>query len=128
MGKKLSLEEVQAILNDPTAALLASVGLPQICTRLDKAVGLVLWGLTGDDVPVWDDWKGGEEFLQVDFPRQGEYVRSVLYFRYPRPEGGYRYAVDVVKETWTGDMFHSDLCVNVRTDEAFAEAIWPLPY
>ena len=130
MEKKHSLAEVQAILEDPTPALLAALDLPQICPRLDKAVGLVLRGLTGDDVPVWDDWKGemAEEFLQVDLPRQDEHCRSVLYFRYPRPGGGYRYVADVVKETWAGEVFDSDLLANIRTDEEFGKAIWPLPY
>jgi hypothetical protein len=123
------LAEVQAILTDPTEALLAALGLPRVCPRLDRAVGLVLRQLTHEDVPVWDDWRGvGEEFLQVDFTRQDEHVRSVIYFRWPRPEGGFRYAVDVVKETWEGQEFRSELCPNVRTDEQFGEAIWPLPY
>jgi hypothetical protein len=116
----MDLKKVREVVNDPTSSVLAALGLPRICPRLDHAVGTVLLHhYVGFPDPVWEG--EDEEELAVQFPLQDEHDRAVIYVRHA--DGSITSAV-VATNLETGKM---DLRV-VRNDEEWGQAIWPHPF
>lgn len=116
----MDLKKIREVCNDPTSSVLAALGLPRICPRLDRAVGIVLiHHYAGHPDPVWEG--EDEEELGVQFPLQDEHDRAVIYVR---KSDGTITAEVVATNLETGKM---DLRV-VRNDEEWGQAIWPLPF